>query len=103
MKKKSVSSKKKQFTKTNKHKGGGLPGENIFIGTVDLVKGMVGLGEAMATEVKSIMHLPGQLNNAANTVPGQPNVTTQPSHPKTTVPAPTSGVLNGPVPPPQSA
>ena len=100
--KKSISSKK-ESKRNKKKKGGGLPGENIFIGTIELVTGMVGLGEAMATEVESIMHLPGQLKNAADTVPGQPNVTSQPPPPKRTVPAPKSDVLDGPVPPPESA
>ena len=94
---------KKKNTKKKVQKGGYVPGENIFIGTLELVSGMVGLGSAMATEVKSIMELPGQLTNAAETVPGQPNVTEQPPAPKTSVPAPTSSVLSGPVPAPEPA
>lgn len=95
--------KNKKSLKNKKTKGGYVPGENIFIGTLELVTGMVGLGEAMATEVKSIMELPGQLTNAAETVPGQPNVTDQPSAPETTTPSPTSSVLSGPVAAPASA
>ena len=97
--------KNKKSNKKKSQKAGYVPGENIFVGTVELVTGMVGLGEAMATEVKSIFELPGQLTNAAEIVPGQPNVTVQPTtKPDTTGPPdPSSGVLSGPVPAPTSA
>lgn len=100
-----VKKNNKKSLRKNNIKGGYVPGENIFIGTLELVTGMVRLGGSMATEVKSIMQLPGQLTNAAETVPGQPNVTDQPTTKPDTSgpPAPTSGVLDGPVPAPEPA
>ena len=86
-----------------KLKGGQVPGVAIFEGSLELVTGMIGLGKAMATEVKSIMELPGQMKNASGNISGQPNVTKQPTPPPTSVPSDNSKVLSGPVPPPPSA
>tara|TARA_A100001015_G_scaffold231603_1_gene262251 strand:+ start:309 stop:710 length:402 start_codon:yes stop_codon:yes gene_type:complete len=82
---------------------GGAVGVDIFTSSIELITSMTNLGASFATEVKSLLELPGQFKNAASDVPGQPNVTDQPDAPQTAPTPDTGNVLDGPVPPPQSA
>ena len=48
-------------------------GDNIINASINIINSMVGLGQSIFTEIKSITHIQSDINNVASPSPGTPN------------------------------
>jgi len=48
-------------------------GDNVISASINMINSMVGLGQSIFTEIKSITHIQSDINNGASPSPGTPN------------------------------